>query len=109
MDDATERSLAHNEALVRKINEAIERGAWPGEERQLERFRCECSFGDCAEMITLTHESYEAVRRSPRRFIVRPGHVMPGVDAVVDRCDGYVVVEKRGEAGNAAETSDPRS
>ncbi len=109
MDDATERSLAHNEALVRKINEAIERGAWPGEERQLERFRCECSFADCAEMIELTHERYEMIRRSPRRFIVTPSHVMPEVDAVVDRQEGYVVVEKQDEAGDAAESSDPRS
>lgn len=109
MDDVTARALTHNETVVRKINEAIERGAWPGEERSIERFRCECAFDDCATMIELSHESYEQVRRSPRHFIVTPGHVMPAVDAIVDRRDGYVVVEKRREAGVAAESSDSRS
>jgi hypothetical protein len=109
MDEATERSLAHNEALVRRINEAIERGAWPGEEAHQERFRCECSHGDCAEMVAMSHREYEAVRRSARRFLVAPGHEMAEVDVVVDRGRDYLVVEKPGEAGEAAERSDPRS
>jgi hypothetical protein len=108
MDDAIERSLAHNEAIVRRINEAIERGTWPGEETKLGRFRCECSHVGCAEMLELSHEAYEQIRRSSRRFIVAPGHEIEGVDAVVDRRNGYLVVEKRGEAGEVAERSDPR-
>jgi hypothetical protein len=32
MDDETGQRLAGNEAFFRKVNEAIERGQWPGEE-----------------------------------------------------------------------------
>jgi hypothetical protein len=36
------------------------------------------------------------------------GHEIPEVETVVDRRNGYLVVQKRNQAGDAAEESDPR-
>ena len=108
MDEPSERKIAANEALFREVNEAIERGLWPGEEEQPARFRCECAQLECSEMIELSPRAYEEVRGHPRRFILRPGHELPAVDTVVERRPDYLVVEKRGAAGQVAEASDPR-
>jgi hypothetical protein len=35
--------VAANEALLREVNEAIERGQWPDEENEQVGFRCECA------------------------------------------------------------------
>jgi hypothetical protein len=42
------------------------------------------------------------VRATPRRFVVKPGHVHPDVERVVSRSVTYWVVEKVGEAGDVA-------
>jgi hypothetical protein len=108
MDDAMRHRLAENEALARKVNEAIERGVWPGEEQEPVQFRCECARPDCSQPIALTLADYELVREDPRRFVVATGHQGPELETVVERRENYVVVEKRGEAGRVAEASDPR-
>jgi hypothetical protein len=100
--------LAENEVLARKVNEAIERGVWPGEEHDPVHFRCECARRDCSQPIELTLAEYELVRENARRFVVATGHDMPELENVVERRENYVVVEKRGEAGRVAEASDPR-
>jgi hypothetical protein len=46
---------------------------------------------------------YESVRANPRRFIVKPGHERRELERVVDARDGYLVVEKVGDAGAVAE------
>jgi len=107
-NDDIERRLSHNEALFRKVNEAIERGLWPGEGQQPVRFRCECARMTCNVAIELTVAEYEAVRANPRRFLVRDGHQVDELDVVVERHPRYVVVEKGGTAGVEAEESDPR-
>ena len=53
-------------------------------------------------------EAYEAVRASPRRFLVLEGHETPEVERVVERHPAYVVVEKLDEAARVAEETDPR-
>ena len=103
-----EQRIAANESAFRDINEAIERGQWPGESGAPVAFRCECARFGCNQMIELSVTEYQAVRRHPRRFFVTPGHELPEVETVVDRRPGYVVVEKRGAAGEAAERRDPR-
>ena len=42
------------------------------------------------------------------QFVVARGHDDPPLDDVVASFDGYVVVEKRGEAGEVARSTDPR-
>ena len=108
MDDATERRLGENEALAREVNEAIERGLWPGEEDDPVQFRCECARADCSRPIELTLTAYERVRVNPRRFLLVDGHELFELDDVIERGGAYVIVEKRGQAAGPAERSDPR-
>jgi hypothetical protein len=108
MEQRDLRRIAANEAAFREINEAIQRGQWPGEERTPVAFRCECAQLGCNQLIELTPSAYEDVRTHGRRFIVADGHELPEAETVVARETGYVVVEKRDEAGALAEATDPR-
>jgi hypothetical protein len=108
MEGTEQQRVGRNEALFRQTNEAIERGLWPGEERKIVRFRCECAQLDCQNAVELTLEEYEAVRANPVRFVVLPGHELPEVERVVERQPGYLVVEKQGEAATRAAETDPR-
>jgi hypothetical protein len=100
--------VAFNEGLAREVNEAIERGQWPGEEDARASFRCECAARDCNILIEITPREYNEVREHPRRFVVAPGHEMPEFEDVITRAENYCVVEKRDEAGLLAEETDPR-
>jgi hypothetical protein len=104
MAGESQERIAFNEATFRKVNEGIERG------RDDDRvaFRCECGRLGCNRLIELTHAEYEVVRAHPRRFFLLTTHELLPVERVVERHDGYVVVEKVGEAGDIAERTDPR-
>jgi hypothetical protein len=67
---------------------------------------CECADTACVTPISATVEEYQSVRVNARRFIVAPGHVDPGVERVVKANDRFVIVEKIGEAAEAAELQD---
>ena len=108
MDDEVQRRVGANEAALRKVNEAIERGQWPGEDSELVGFRCECARLGCDQVIELTPAEYEQVRAHPRRFVLVHGHEVPAEDTLVVSGDGWVVVEKRDSAGAVAEATDPR-
>jgi hypothetical protein len=108
MDDADRRRIAANEAAFRDINEGIQRGQWPGEEDSPVTFRCECARLGCNRLIELLLSRYEEIRSHSRWFVVATGHEVPEVESVVQRSEGYVVVEKRDQAGALAEASDPR-
>ncbi|MGA2925387.1 MAG: hypothetical protein ABSG43_05230 [Solirubrobacteraceae bacterium] len=108
MERDRQRQVATNEALVRDVNEAIERGQWPGEEDAPAAFRCECARLDCNRLLELTPREYEQIRLHPRRFVVAPGHEAPEVETVVIAKRAYCVVEKRGYAGELAQQADPR-
>lgn len=58
------------------------------------------------ERITVTLDQYEGLRRFPAHFIVKPGHVYPEFERVVEEVEGFSIVEKFGEAGKQA--LDPR-
>jgi hypothetical protein len=67
---------------------------------------------ECSEYISLTHDEYEQVRQHPARFAVKPGHVLPEVERIVDHggTDGrYTVVEKFEKAAEIAAHFDPRA
>lgn len=105
----TAASAARNESIFRELNEhlgAAVEGA-PSEERG---FVCECADMSCTEVLAVQIPAYEAVRRDPQRFIVAPddAHVDLTVEKVVERTDGYWVVEKVGVAGDVAADLDPR-
>ncbi len=105
MDRATQQQTARNESVFRDVNQAIERGHWPGEEDAPITFCCECGRLGCSQMLELTVGGYRRVRENKRRFIVAPGHEIPDVERVVDRTESYFVVEKTGPPGRVAETA----
>jgi hypothetical protein len=100
--------IARNEAIFRDVNEALKRGRWPGDQSSI-AFRCECARLGCSRLIELDPDEYEHVRANPKRFVVAAGHELPAAETVVENHGGYVVVEKLGEAGLVAESTDPRS
>jgi hypothetical protein len=103
-----EERAARNEALFREVNEQIRAlsdqfasdGGSVG-------FVCECSRDGCTERLEIPVAVYEAVRAHGRRFLVVSGHD-GDFEHVIERADGYVVVEKEGTAGRIAQDSDPR-
>lgn len=100
--------LAHNEATFREINERIEAGTWVSSPDEPIAFACECAALGCNVLVELTVAQYEAVRAHSRRFLLEPGHELPAIETVVHRGEGYIVVEKTGEAADVAQASDPR-
>jgi hypothetical protein len=88
--------IVQNEALFREMNERMaewpERQAAPATERHL--FFCECGDRACQERVLLTIAEYAAIRATPVRFVVLPGHVWAEAERVVEKHAGYVVVEK---------------
>jgi hypothetical protein len=109
MDQELALRIARNESIFRNVNEAIEQGHWPGEGETPMAFRCECGLLGCSRLIEIRGVDYERVRAHPRRFFVARDHDITDVETIVEANDGYVVVEKRGEAGRLAAAADPRS
>jgi hypothetical protein len=105
MDSVGEERVARNEAAFRKVNEAIEQGRQTRE--GLMGFVCECGRLRCNEIIELTLPEYEAVRADARRFAVRHGHELE-FEEVIETHERYLVVAKRGGAGDVAASTDPR-
>jgi hypothetical protein len=106
-----ERRIGENEALFRQINDKVE-----SLNRSLAALStrmavvCECGRQECLERIDLGIEEYEHVRLDPTCFIVKPGHVFPDVEDVVEEHDGYWIVRKHeGGPAQLARATDPRS
>lgn len=87
-----EERLAANEELFRQVNERIVEltDSWHGELDLI----CECANPECTTRLVLPVDEYERLRQSPRQFAVLPGHDLPELEAVIERHDGYFVVEK---------------
>lgn len=108
MNDRQAR-IAKNEAIVREINEGIERSIASRSPDSDARMMCECGNLDCELLIAITVSEYEQVRQNARRFVVVKDHVIPDVERVVAETDRFDVVEKReGTSAEVAEASDPR-
>ena len=69
---------------------------------------CECGNGGCFERVLVPGAEYEAVRRFPTRFIVKPGHAAARVERVVTESRTFLVVERVGADAAAAILLDPR-
>jgi hypothetical protein len=110
VDERTEERMAANEATFREANERIHERARELEFEPPVPFLCECGEASCRVIVRLTRAQYEAVRDGGTRFLIAPSHEATAAAAgsVVERNDGYVVVEKTGRAGEVAEARDPR-
>jgi hypothetical protein len=105
-----ERRIGLNEAVFRQVNEQITGLAdrFGLEERELDLI-CECGEANCVERISMPPAAYEALRADPTRFAVYPGHDQPDVERVVEKGNGYEVVEKHaGAPSELAQKTDPR-
>jgi hypothetical protein len=109
---------ARNEALVRQVNEQIERVDQAAEEEGRAdqettfEFLCECGrgMGDdvaCDARVELTLREYEEIRGQDDRFAVVPGHENHALEDVVRRTDRFVVVDKK-PAAQPLVDDDPR-
>lgn len=108
--DARADRAARNEALFRRVNERLEEvNEAFAPITEYGEFVCECADVDCAEQIQLTLPAYEAVRSVPTRFVVKPRHVVPRDERVVEEHADYLVVEKIGHAGERARRLDERT
>lgn len=103
VEPSAERA-ARNEILFRDANEKIdERRVDLGVDADRTPFLCECEDEQCNAVLLLSKDEYADVRAGgSRRFLVLPDHV--GVHSrVVSDHGRYLLVEKVGAAGDAAE------
>lgn len=106
MERPDRQRVAMNEATFRKVNEGMEAGQ---DASGLLRFVCECGRLRCTRLIELTRAEYEGIRRNPRRFAIVDGHEILEAEAIVERHDRYLVVEKSGAPeAEIVEHTDPR-
>ena len=57
-------------------------------------FVCECGDEDCIRALLMRPAEWEAAHTAEDRFVVLPDHVFPDVEQVLERYEGYWVVEK---------------
>ncbi len=98
-----------NQLLFREVNERVREVAAPllGAREEGE-FLCECGDEACTETIRLDVEAYEAVRASPHRFVMAPGHQDGKVEATPVQENGRFVVVERSAFREQAASHDPR-
>ena len=104
-----EERIAENEAIFRVGNERMADWEERHEGGQRERYFCECAEADCREKIELSFSEYEYVRSNPRWFVVLPGHEVADTETVIDRHDGWFMVEKDPDVDHIVGPTDPRS
>ena len=106
--DPNAARVARNEATFREANERIEEAAAEGTFDRVP-FICECAEEGCTAIVALRLSEYEQVRKDPRWFACLPGHERSqNWSRVVSEGEGYVVVEKVGDAAEIVEALDPR-
>jgi hypothetical protein len=96
-----EERIAYNEAWCRDINER--KAEWMKGGDLVAGFRCECWRVECSDRIRLSGSEWHEARSQPNRFAVAPGHVAAEREAVIEEYPHFWLVEKHGEAGDAAE------
>lgn len=109
--DERQRRVGVNEALFREVNERIERVT---EALQITSEKiailCECGDEGCTERVDVELRDYERIRGESTLFFIRPGHEVPDVEDVVERGDGWEVVQKKaGDPADLARELDPRA
>jgi hypothetical protein len=105
--DFAERA-ARNEEVFRGVNDRIEAGAELHGITTAEPFHCECDRDGCFDRIELRPAEYRAIIEQRYHFAVAPHHLDSRVERLVERRDGYWVVEKIGEAREALERHHPQ-
>jgi hypothetical protein len=107
MDTAEERK-ARTESAFREVNERIAENA-----RRFDagttQFICECSDPQCTERVEASIDEYQDVRAHGATFLLAPGHGDGSIERLVERRDGFMIVEKVHRAARAlAQRLNPR-
>ncbi len=105
-----EERISRNEAAFRQVNEQIEEvnRAFAMLTQTMEVV-CECGNVACTDRFLMTIPAYERLRSDPGTFVIRPGHELPDVEAVIEERAGYSVVKKRaGTPEHVARETYPR-
>ena len=89
---------ARNEQVFRSVNNHIDEAAGRHGRGVPLRFHCECGRASCFETIDMLPDTFERVAATRYRFIVLPGHEEREFERVVETHDGWLVVEKFGDA-----------
>jgi len=110
--EVTQARIALNEVRFRDSNEEIEATADELDLQGLVPFICECPVRSCVEIVRLTLDEYQAVRKHRARFVNAPGHerisVEAGVGAIAKRTPRYVLVDTIGTAAQLAAVDSPK-
>jgi hypothetical protein len=96
---ASAERIQKNNETFREANERISKRAQQlGADLDRIPFICECPVEECVEILHLTPAEYSEIRADPHRYMTANGHESRErpVGEVVERRDGYVVIEKRG-------------
>ena len=101
-----------NHLLFRAGNERLKKfnEEWFGQAPPRGGWVCECANDTCLQYIEMTTSEYEVLRHDGARFFVAPSeeHVWPDVERVIERRDGYWIVETLGHAQHIARHTSPR-
>ena len=111
MSDEQARRVGLNEALFRQVNEEI-RGLTStfGTDDGAMTVVCECGNAGCTDQLEVRIADYERIRSESRHYVIAPGHEIPDLEDVVERREGWAVVQKReGTPARVAQETDPRS
>jgi hypothetical protein len=110
VSDWREEEVA-NEVRARDRNEWIrhaEDGVAAGHDSA--GYGCECGYGGCTSVLSLTRREYERVRVDATHFAIAPNHENPEIELVVFENDRFAVIEKLLEMPRRmARESDPRN
>ena len=109
MTEPIEVRKARTESAFRDVNERIAENARRFEAGETQ-FICECGDPQCTVRVEATLEQYEEVRADGARFLLAPGHGDSSIEELVEKRDGFMIVEKVQSAARAiARRLDPRT
>jgi hypothetical protein len=108
MGTRREERLAENEAMFRTANERMSEWEEHRINEAAELYFCECADEDCRERVSLHKADYEKVRSNSRHFLIVLGHEVPDIETVIEKHDGWAVIEKNPEVAETVESLDPR-
>ncbi len=99
MMDAQPRQYVdtENQDLGRKVNDRNKRHTGPQPANKM-WVVCECTDGDCEELIQITVDQYRQIRKGDSHFLVLVGHESRGLERIVARNGTWLTVQKTGEA-----------
>jgi hypothetical protein len=93
-----EKRTSRNQEILREVNlniaELDKRLAGTSPMLQLV---CECAESGCAVPIEVDAATFAHSRENPTRFFVALGHERLEIESVVERRDGFLIVEKNSE------------